>query len=40
MRMLLAMQNHDEITQEEIEEQAMEIQREIDRMNLGNGHRR
>ena len=37
MRMLLAMQNHDEETQEEIKKQMAVLQEEIDQMCLGGG---
>lgn len=37
MRMLLAMQNHDEETQEEIRKQMAVLQEEIDQMCLGGG---
>ena len=40
MRMLLAMQNHDEDTQEEIRRQMEAVQMEIDQMCLGGGYRR
>lgn len=40
MRMLLAMQNHDEDTQENIRRQMSAVQMEIDRMCLGGGYRR
>lgn len=40
MRMLLAMQNHDEEAQEEIRKQMTAIQKEIDQMCLGGGYRR
>ena len=38
MRMLLAMQNHNEDAQEEIKKQTAEVQREIDRMCSGGGY--
>lgn len=37
MRMLLAMQHHDENAQEELKKQMAEVQEEIDRMSLGGG---
>lgn len=40
MRMLLAMQNHDEDTQEDIQQQMKALQMEIDQMCLGGGYRR
>lgn len=40
MRMLLAMQNHDEEAQEEIRNQMAALQEEIDQMCLGGGYRR
>lgn len=40
MRMLLAMQSHDEDVQEEIRKQMASVQMEIDRMCLGGGYRR
>lgn len=40
MRMLLAMQNHDEEMQEEIRNQMAEVQNEIDCMCLGSEFRR
>lgn len=40
MRMLLAMQNHDEDIEEDIKGQLAAVQAEIDRMCLGGGHRR
>lgn len=39
MRMLLAMQNHDEETQGEIRKQMAVLQKEIDQMCLGGGYR-
>lgn len=39
MRMLLAMQNHDEEAQKEIRKQMAVLQEEIDRMCLGGGYR-
>lgn len=39
MRMLLAMQNHDEDAQKDIKEQMAAVQEEIDRMCLGSGFR-
>ena len=39
MRMLLAMQNHDEEAQEKIRKQMMALQKEIDQMCLGSGYR-
>lgn len=39
MRMLLAMQNHDEEAQKDITEQMAAIQAEIDHMCLGGGYR-
>lgn len=38
MRMLLAMQSHNEETQEEIRTQMAEVQKEIDHMSLGGGY--
>lgn len=38
MRMLLAMQNHDERAQAEIRDQTAAIQEEIDRLCLGGRH--
>lgn len=38
MRMLLAMQNHNEEAQEELKKQMADVQKDIDRMSLGNGH--
>ena len=38
MRMLLAMQNHNEETQEELKKQMADVQKDIDRMILGSGH--
>lgn len=40
MRMLLAMQNHDEDMQEDIEGQMAAVYAEIDQMCLGSGYRR
>lgn len=40
MRMLLAMQNHDEDAQENLRRQMAAVQLEIDRMCLGGGYRR
>lgn len=40
MRMLLAMQNHDEETQDDIRKQMIAVQAEINRMGLGSGYRR
>lgn len=40
MRMLLAVQNHDEEAQEEIRKQLTVLQKEIDQMCLGGGYRR
>lgn len=40
MRMLLAIQNHDEDTQEDIQRQMAELQMKIDQMCLGGGYRR
>ena len=40
MRMLLAMQNHDEATQEDIKTQIAMVQAAIDQMCLGGGHYR
>lgn len=40
MRMLLAMQNHDEDAQENIRRQMAAVQMEIDQMCLGGGYRR
>lgn len=40
MRMLLAMQNHDEEAQENLRRQMAAVQLEIDRMCLGGGYRR
>lgn len=39
MRMLLAMQNHNEEAQEDIKEQMAAVQAEIDQMCLGGGYR-
>ena len=39
MRMLLAIQNHDEEAQEEIRKQMMVLQKEMDQMCLGGGYR-
>lgn len=39
MRMLLALQNHDEETQEEIRKQMAVLQEEIDQMCLGGRYR-
>lgn len=39
MRMLLAIQNHDEEAQEEIRKQMAVLQEEINRMCLGGGYR-
>lgn len=39
MRMLLAMQHHNEDAQEDIKRQMAEVQAEIDQMCLGSGHR-
>lgn len=39
MRMLLAMQNHDEDTQGDLREQMAAVQMEIDQMCLGSGYR-
>lgn len=39
MRMLLAMQNHDQTAQEEIRMQMAVVQAEIEHMSLGNRHR-
>lgn len=39
MRMLLAIQNHDEEAQEEIRKQMRVLQKEIDQMCLGGGYR-
>ena len=39
MRMLLAIQNHDEEAQEEIRKQIMVLQKEMDQMCLGGGYR-
>lgn len=38
MRMLLAMKNHDEQTQADIQEQIAVLQKEIDQMCLGGRH--
>lgn len=38
MRMLLAMQNHDEDAQEDIQKQMAAVQMEIDQMCLGSGY--
>lgn len=40
MRMLLAIQNHDEQAQEEIRQQMAAVQGEMDRMCLGSQYRR
>ena len=40
MRMLWAMQNHDEEAQEEIKKQMAEVQEEIDRMCLRSGYQK
>ena len=40
MRMLWAMQNHEEGAQEEIKKQMAEVQEEIDRMCLRNGYQK
>ena len=40
MRMLLAMQNHDEDAQKDITEQMAAVRAEIDQMCLGSGFRR
>ena len=40
MRMLLAVQNHDEDAQENLRRQMAAVQLEIDRMCLGGGYRR
>ncbi len=39
MRMLLAIQNHNQEMQEEINKQMTSVQNEIDRMSAGGGHR-
>jgi len=39
MRLLLALQNHDQEAQEEINKQMTSVQNEIDRMSAGGGHR-
>lgn len=39
MRMLLAIQNHDKDTQEDIQQQMKALQMEIDQMCLGGGSR-
>lgn len=39
MRMLLAIQNHDEEAQGDIRRQMAAVEAEIDRMCLGSGHR-
>lgn len=39
MRMLLAMQNHDEEAQKDITEEMAKVQSEIDHMCLGGGYR-
>lgn len=40
MRMLLAMQNHDEDTQKDIRKQMAAVQMKIEQMRLGDGYRR
>lgn len=40
MRMLLAMQNHDEDAQKDITEQMAAVQEEIDQMCMGGGYQR
>lgn len=39
MRMLLAMQHHNEEAQEDIKKQMAAVQAKIDHMSLGGGHR-
>lgn len=39
MRLLLAMQNHDEQAQADVREQMATVQKEIDQMCLGSGYR-
>jgi len=40
MRLRLAMQNHDELEQGELQKQIAELQKDIDCMGAGNGSRR
>ncbi len=40
MRLRLAMQNHDELEQEELRRQMVELQKDIDCIESGSGYRR